>query len=405
MHIHLDLVGGISGDMFAGAMLDCFPDLYAGLAEQIEKAGFQHLVTLSHEPHNDGILTGTRFKVHPAAQAEGHEHRHYSEIKKILESSSLDAATKQISLAIFHELALAEASIHGKDVSAVAFHEVGAWDSIADVISAATLIAQFKNCTWSMSSLPLGSGQVNTAHGMLPIPAPATSLLLEGFECFDDGVAGERITPTGAAVLKYLSPDQNTHSSRGNLSRSGHGFGTKKFPGMSNVLRVLVFETNRSDTWQDDQVLKLEFEVDDQTAEDLSIGLEHIRRIKGVLDVLQYPAYGKKGRLVSAIQVLGIPADEHGILTACFEETTTLGIRKQLVSRSILEREQFTIDAGSSSYRVKAARRPSGSTIKVEMDDIAATSGNQIERASIREKVESQANQIKTNDTETAVDE
>ena len=242
MHLHLDLVGGISGDMFISAMLDCYPALANELPLQIDKAGLSQLVSLAHEKHNDGIISGSRFTVTAGEDAEGHHHRHYSEIKRILETSRLDERTKQISLDIFHIIAVAEAAIHDKEVENIAFHEVGAWDSIADVICAAYLIATTNIKSSSCSALPLGGGQVKTAHGMLPIPAPATTLILAGFEFFDDGVKGERITPTGAAILKYLNPSTKPIAS---LKHQGMGFGTKVMPGISNVLRLLIMEPNQ----------------------------------------------------------------------------------------------------------------------------------------------------------------
>ena len=388
MHIHLDVVGGISGDMFIGALLDCFPELNDKLNDQIALAGFSDLVKLSCEPMDDGVLTGTKFNVSPAQDAEGHGHRHFSEIKEIINNSELGSATKQAALAIFQLIAEAEASIHGKAVDKIAFHEVGAWDSIADIISAAYLISELPVTSWSASTLPLGRGQVKTAHGILPVPAPATSLLLEGFEFFDDGIEGERITPTGAAILKYLEPSPGLIANGGRLVHSGYGFGTRRFPGVSNVLRMLVFDTAEAESWLSDQVLEVAFEVDDQTGEELANALDRIRQYSGVLDVLQSPAFGKKGRLVSAIRILGNPEVESDLIRLCFEETTTIGIRKQLVNRSILRREEITVNEGDGSYRVKVVQRPTHTSAKAEMDDISTTTGGLAAKQKLRQRIE-----------------
>ncbi len=206
MHIHLDLLGGISGDMFIGAMLDCFPERIKQLTSLMKAADFSDLVELQCKETNDGVLTGTRFKVVAGTHAESHDHRNYSDIKGKISGSALDCSTKEIALGIFQLIADAEAKIHGMDIDKVAFHEVGAWDSIADIVCAAWLISSSDVSSWSVSRLPIGKGQVTTAHGQLPIPAPATSLMLEGFEFFDDGIEGERVTPTGAAILRYLNP-------------------------------------------------------------------------------------------------------------------------------------------------------------------------------------------------------
>tara|TARA_B100001964_G_C14237464_1_gene603216 strand:- start:1635 stop:2843 length:1209 start_codon:yes stop_codon:yes gene_type:complete len=369
MHIHLDLVGGISGDMFIGALLDCFPERKERLPEIMEAAGFADLVDLQHEVTGDGILTGTHFKVMAGAQAEGHDHRHYSDIRQKITDSSLDDATKRVALGIFQLIAEAEAKIHGKDIDQVAFHEVGAWDSIADIVCAASLISSIGVSSWSVSRLPLGRGQVKTAHGRLPVPAPATSLLLEGFDFFDDGIEGERITPTGAAILKYLDPAPGIPEGA-NLKCSGYGFGTRKFPGISNVLRLLVFNRVQSGGWDSDQVLQLEFEVDDQTPEELAVALEKIRAMEGVIDVIQAAVFAKKGRQSTTIRVLARPEIEQLLTEYCFNVTSTLGIRHQLTARSILRRSQFTINHEGKDYRVKVATRPGGLTAKVEMDDL-----------------------------------
>jgi uncharacterized protein (TIGR00299 family) protein len=394
VHLHLDLVGGISGDMFIGAMLDTFPDLAQTLPPSIDAAGFRDLVTLGQEPADDGILTGTHFTVTAASGAEGHDHRHYSQIVKILNESDLSAQARDCAQAIFRLLAEAEAKVHGKAIADVVFHEVGAWDSIADVVCAATLITELGDCTYSCSRLPLGGGRVKTAHGPLPVPAPAVSLLLEGFEFFDDGIAGERITPTGAAILKFLTPTTSPANNTGRLTHTGFGFGTKRFPGISNVLRVLVFELASSPTthnnspstaWDEDQVLVLEFEVDDQPSEELARGLDQVRADPDVLDILQTPGMGKKNRLVSAIRVLARPAGEERVVEACFRQSTTLGIRSHLSKRSILRRHDHALHDGGSRYRVKLAERPGSVTAKAELDDIPDLT--QIERRRLRDRL------------------
>jgi len=368
MHIHLDLVGGLSGDMFIATMLDCFPQLAEELPLVMEQAGFTDLVSLSRRAHDDGTLTGTHFTVSAGADAEGHHHRHYSEIRSIIGSSDLSETVKRHALGIFHLIAEVEAEIHGKSVDSVAFHEVGAWDSIADIVCAAFLIDECA-ASWSVSRIPMGSGRVQTAHGSLPVPAPATARLLEGFRLFDDGIAGERVTPTGAAILKYLQPATSAPYGA-TLRQSGYGFGSKQFDGISNVVRALVFDIESDSLWSSDSVLKLSFEVDDQTAEQLGLACDQLRQIDGVLDVLQAPAFGKKGRQTSSVQVLASIADEHPVTAACFELTTTLGVRREIVERAVLERSHITVTHEGKDYRVKVAVRPNKVTAKVEIDDL-----------------------------------
>ena len=375
-HLHLDLVGGIAGDMFIAAVLDCFPEFEAELELAIIDAGFADLVELKCLPFNDGVLTGKRFSVREIQHQDDHNdhhhsHRHYSEIKSILENSELEVPVKDIALGIFNIIAVAEAEIHDKPVANIAFHEVGAWDSIADVVCASYLIHRARITSCSCSALPLGKGQVKTSHGMLPIPAPATALILKEFEFVDDGIPGERITPTGAAILSFLSPKG---SSNGKLLHQGFGFGTKKMSGISNTLRALVFDTNdtRSDVWQTEKIHQLEFEIDDQTPEQLASAISQIQQIEDVLDIVQYTATSKKNRLTHSVRVLARSNLIH-IVTESFKHTSTLGIRHSVAERYVLTREHLTVNHEQQTYRVKRANRPGGQTAKIEMDDLLSS--------------------------------
>lgn len=389
-HLHFDLVGGLSGDMFIGALLDAFPALADTLPAVIETAGFKELVTLHTTAANDGTLTGTHFQVLPAGDAEGHHHRHYSEIRSILQQAPVPDRTREAALGIFHLIAEVEARIHGKTVDEVAFHEVGAWDSIADILCAAHLINAMGDATWSTSALPLGGGQVRTAHGMLPVPAPATALLLKGFPFVDDGISGERITPTGAAILRYLNPTRLPPAGV-TLAHTGFGFGTRKFPGISNVARLLVFDAVDSAPWQQDQVVRLAFEIDDQTPEDLGIALERLRGENGVRDLLTHWVTGKKGRHMLAVRLLCEPAEEPAIIARCFEETTTLGIRRELVTRALLPRDVTEVVVNGTSYRTKLTQRPDGETAKAESDDIQSANLKRHDREQLRRQIETTA--------------
>lgn len=394
MHIHLDLVGGLSGDMFIGAILDCFPDLAESLSQRLVDAGFRDLVALTIEPAGDGTLTGTRFTVSADRDAQGHDHRHYSDIKEILAASSLDEPTRRAALAVFRILADAEATVHGKRLDDVAFHEVGAWDSIADIVCAASLISAIDASGWSVSALPIGGGRVKTAHGLLPVPAPATSLILEGFRFVDDGIEGERITPTGAALLKFLSPMQSGLPAA-RLMKSGYGFGSKRFPGISNVARAMVFDdrpaSGENTAWHYDQVLAMEFDVDDQTPEELADALDRLRALTGVIDITQSWTSGKKGRQMMSVRCLAAPDLEAEITTAIFDQTTTLGIRRQLVTRSVLDRTETTVERDGRRYRVKVAARPGGPTAKTAMDDVTRIQGTRSERNRLRNDIARQA--------------
>jgi len=389
VHLHLDAVGGIAGDMFVAALLDLAPACAAGAIAATRAAGLEPVVTLRHEPFDDGVLTGSRFVVtlpgvHDEHRFEHeHEHEHglardahgnhlhvrWSDLRARLAASPLAAPVRERAIAIFAGLAAAEARVHGRPVDAVTFHEVGAWDSIADIVAAAWLIEEFGVSSWSVGPLPLGNGRVHTAHGVLPVPVPATVLLLEGLPCFDDGRLGERITPTGAAILRHLAPSVGIGLTPRRLQRVGHGFGTRRLRGLSNVLRVLAFDdAAAADGIGSDRVATLTFEVDDQTPEDLAIGLERVRAEPGVLDVVQSTVVAKHGRQAAAVRVLAIPATSEAVIAACFRETTTLGVRLQDTERRVLAREAYTAADGT---RVKRARRPGATTVKAEIADLA----------------------------------
>lgn len=373
MHYHLDPVGGVAGDMFVAALLDMEPDSTVATLAAIRDSGLDPSVAVSHDDFNDGVLTGSRFTVGKPECT--HHHAHWSAIKKNLSDSSLSPAVTDRAIAIFADLAEAEAKVHNKAVSDVAFHEVGAWDSIADIVAAAYLIESLGPCTWSIGPIPIGKGRVKTEHGLLPVPAPATVLLLDGFEFIDDGFPGERITPTGAAIIKHLKPSQGIGKTARVLQRSGYGFGTRTFKGMSNILRVLEFsKTTTSSVFSSDTVMVLNFEIDDQTAEELAVGLQKIRERQGVIDVIQSPVMGKKGRLLTSVQVLVRPGNAEDVINVCFHETTTLGIRQQVKARAILNRSELETE---QDIRVKIVERPGGITAKADIDNIANIDGHQ----------------------------
>ena len=388
MHIHLDPIGGMAGDMFAAAMLDCNRDWQTPLYEAIRGSGLTPDLEVCALQHNDGSLTGHRFEVKQPTSLDRHHHHRWHDIRERLHNSGLETAVKERAIAIFELLAEAEAEVHGSSVDEVTFHEVGAWDSIADIVAAAWLIERNGATTWSCSPLPLGRGRVVSAHGLLPIPAPATALLIKGFPVFDDGVEGERITPTGAAILKHLNPSFEPRMPPSVMLGRGYGFGTKTFPGFSNVLLVSLFDLQRSRA-ADSRVAVCEFEVDDQTPEDLAIGLERLRELPGIFDVTQAPVFGKKGRLSMRIQVLGDVSQIDAILDKCMTETTTLGVRWHTVNRATLVRDETSHALHGEQVRVKRAERPDGvRTRKVEMADLAAAPGGHAGREQRRREVD-----------------
>lgn len=377
-HLHLDPIGGVAGDMFVAALLHADPAQESRVLHAVEAvAGVPcHLL-----PHRDHTLSGTRFHV-PVADHDHHHHAVWGDIRARLEIAPLDSAARRHALGIFTLLAQAEARVHGIAPEAVTFHEVGAIDSIADIVAASVLIAAQAdgdgNATWSCAALPVGSGRVATAHGMLPVPSPATALLLEGFAVIDDGVGGERVTPTGAAILRYLNAAAPPPPGARRVLGSGIGFGTRTLPGLSNVLRVLVTQRVQpaEPAHGHRHLAVISFEVDDQSPEDLAAGLDRIRATPGVHDALQMPAFGKKGRMTTHIQVLAAPDMVEDVVTACFRETSTIGLRMQIVEGRALHRQIAEVRVDGRAMRVKRVKRPDGTTGKVESDDLREVAGH-----------------------------
>jgi uncharacterized protein (TIGR00299 family) protein len=391
-HYHLDPLGGAAGDMFVACVLDAYPQLRDGAVSAATAAAGLGCRLL---PHRDHVLTGSRFVVgEDHAHEKGHDHHHghdehghghghghahgpghtsWSRIRTDIEASSLAPAVRGHAIGIFTLLAEAEARVHGIAVDAVAFHEVGAQDSIADIVAAAWLIEALSPAHWSVGPLPLGGGTVRTAHGMMPVPAPATALLLEGFAMTDDGIGGERVTPTGAAILRYLAPIPRPRAP-GVLRQTGLGFGTRHLPGTSNVLRLLAFAPTEEAPGivPHRELSVISFEVDDQTPEDLAMALERLRGLDGVHDALQMAAWGKKGRMAAHIQVLARPDVLDAVVEACFRETTTIGLRTHLVHGRALTRHMQTVLLDGEPVRVKSVDRPGGRSGKTEADDLVS---------------------------------
>lgn len=406
MEVHLDLVGGLAGDMFIAALLDAFPQHEATVQRAIQIVSTEIPVSCTLIAFKDEVLQGRQFRVSstmregaripfvPMAHEHAHEHAHisWSDIRRRLGNAALPAAVVARAMQIFNLLAEAEAWVHGVEVESVAFHEVGAWDSIADIVGAAALIEALGVTRWTASPVPLGSGRVTTAHGVLPVPAPATARLLMGMTTVDDGVAGERVTPTGAAILRHLCPPAATAGSPlppRKLVACGTGFGSRKLPRLSNHVRVLCFEPAAATPAQR-RIEVLEFEIDDQSPEDLAAGLDRLRTHPGVLDVTQAPVFGKKGRIMIHVQVLARAAQVEAVIEACFRETTTLGLRQRSVHGIGLTRHMQEVDVDGQRLRVKVADRPGGPTAKTESDDVLSHASH-AQRAALRRRAEGEA--------------
>ncbi len=389
MHIHLEPIGGIAGDMFVSSLIDVFPHLENALYDTINKLDIPSEIKIAIKPYTDGLLTGKRFQVDLPNTYKDKHHSHFSDIQKRILRAKLSTETTERSIEIFRILALAEAEVHGTSVEKVAFHEVGAWDSIVDIVSAAFLISTLSVKSWSIAQLPLGEGLVNSAHGMLPIPAPAVVSILSGYPVYSDNIKGERVTPTGAAIIKHLSPELTYSKKSLRLKNSGHGFGAKRFPNISNILRTLVFEYETHDeSLQNESIALIHFEVDDQSPEDLAVGLEHLRGIEGVIDVSQNLLAMKKNRVATGIQILAAPEKLNNIIKQCFIQTSTIGLRWQFVHRTTLKRAIHNVVVDDKKLRVKSVNRINETTAKADIDEVSALSSSFAERTRLKNSLE-----------------
>lgn len=420
--IHLDAVGGVAGDMFVAALLDAFPGLTPrvladagavlpegagtpvlreGLSGGIAARRFglegedahahahahAHSHSHTHDAHPPSVLDpATQASTGVGAEGLGpwvepgdeggcehahaphaHSHPHagtYRDMRARIAAAPLSAGTAEHACAILALIAEAEAAIHRVAVDEVHFHEIADWDSLLDVVAAGSLAAALDGTEWTVSPLPLGGGLVKTQHGLLPVPAPATTSILAGFDWREDGVAGERVTPTGAAILKHLA--RSGRPAGGRLVASGTGAGTRDLPGLPNVLRALVFELApaEGDALAGDVVTVLECEIDDMTGEEIGTATALLRGQAGVLDVSLGPRFGKKGRPMMALRLLVRPDCTQAVARACFAQTSTLGLRIREESRLTLTRAAGAVDG----VAVKRAARPGGATVKAESD-------------------------------------
>lgn len=384
-HVHLDIVGGIAGDMFIAAMLDTFDDIQTDVLESVakvlpEEAGS---VVLS-QGINEGIC-GLRFYLTSPDKVKTdhhHEHTHhhttYQYLCKLLRQSSLNLNVINTAIDLLTIIATAEAKIHGKTLEDVHFHELADWDSVMDVVASACILNALSQTSWSISKLPLGGGLIKSQHGLIPAPAPATAEILTGFEFFDDGIQGERITPTGAAVLRYLS-DKGllTQPHQGVLQTTGYGLGTKVFSGMPNILRAMSFDKQKRTNEQQSTVVLIEFDVDDMTSEELALSVDLLREYKGVVDVVVQSARGKKNRAVELVRILASTDNYKKVIEYCFVQTTTIGLRFRFETRRFLTRELHDLDGDT----YKTVERPDGTkTKKIENDKLTSLATLQLRR-------------------------
>jgi len=339
---YFDCFSGISGDMALGALLDAGADLEALRATlgRLGVAGW----SLAAQRGMRGPLSGMRALVDAP---ETSHHRHLAEVRAIITAAALPPQVTQQSLAVFEALAHAEGRIHGVAAEQVHFHEVGALDAIIDIVGVVAALEQLGVEQVYASPLPLGSGWTRSAHGRIPVPAPATLALLAaaGAPVTADTTPFELVTPTGAALLATLARFERPAA---RLSRVGYGLGARELE-RPNALRVWI--GHAADDASADIVL-LETNIDDQPAEQLAFALEQALAA-GALDAWMTPIQMKKGRSATQLAVLVPAALEHALVELMMRETATLGIRRRSIARHVAGRSIVTVATPYGAVRFK----------------------------------------------------
>ena len=340
--LYLEPIGGIAGDMFLAAALDLGVDPRAleNALEPLKLEGWHFSISRA-ERHG---ISGTHLDV-VLEQPEDHPHRHWRDIRQMIESSALSPGVKSKALAAFTALARAEAHVHGVDIEAIQFHEVGAVDSIVDIVGAACVLELLGDPTVHAAPPPLGSGVMRSAHGMIPIPGPATLELLKDRPVRFEGT-GELTTPTGAALLAALTRSGPPPAM---IPRKvGFGVGTKDFPDRPNLLRA----TLASPADAKAALWVLEANLDDASPQLFARIFERLLE-QGALDVWVTPALMKKGRPGQLLGVLCEGGRRAVLERIVFEESTTLGIRAHPVERQALSRRFDTVETAFGQIRMK----------------------------------------------------
>lgn len=380
--LYLDCQMGAAGDMLTAALIELLPNPdefidelnglgIPGVVYQKEKAvkcsvaGTQIHVLIKGEEEEPG--QHPHDLNHHGHRGQGHHHHHSSlhDIEQIVRGQlSLPVHVQDDILAVYQLIAEAESRVHGVPVPDIHFHEVGTMDAVADITAVCLLMDRLAPDEVTVSAVCTGSGQVRCAHGILPVPAPATAHILQGIPIYSGSVKGELCTPTGAALLRHFA----TRFGQMPVMRpaaTGYGMGHKDFEAV-NCIRAILGDTDSPR----DEVCELRCNVDDMTAEALGFALERLFEA-GALDVYTAPAGMKKNRPGTLICALCRKADEDSIVRAMFQHTTTIGIREIPVRRFVLERRRETKETPFGPVRRKVSWGWGVNRRKYEYDDIA----------------------------------
>ena len=363
--IYLDCGMGAAGDMLTAALLELMPNQDA-FVEELNGLGIPGIRFTAEKCEKCGIF-GTHMKVTVHDKEEdGHHHHHgcLADIRGIVSGLPLPTMVKLDILAVYEEIAQAESHVHGVPVEHIHFHEVGTMDAIADVTAVCLLLHRLAPDKIIASPVHVGSGQVRCAHGILPVPAPATAYLLRGIPIYGGSIDGELCTPTGAALLRHFAsefgdmPVMKVHS-------SGYGMGKKDFP-RANCVRALLGETEAPI----DAIVELRCNVDDMTGEAIGFALEQLL-VSGALDAFTVPVGMKKSRPGVLITVLCREEKKEAMVHLLLKHTTTLGVREFPCRRYALSRTMEVVNTPFGPVRKKVSSGYGVRREKLEYDDLA----------------------------------
>jgi uncharacterized protein (TIGR00299 family) protein len=355
--LFLDCYAGASGDMLLGAFIDAGVPL-AEIRRALGSLALEEGVEIAAERVLRAGVSATKFHVRvPESQESAHPHRHLSAIEKHVRQSALSSAAQERAISLFRRLAEAEAEIHQVPVEKIHLHEVGAIDSIVDIVGTVHAMEFLGIDDVVASPLNVGSGTVTCAHGTFPVPAPATARLLAGVPVYANGPSMELVTPTGALLVtgyaRAFGPLPPMI-----IDRVGYGAGDRNPEGFPNTLRVLVGERVGQARHEPaaSSVLEIRCEIDDMNPQIFGTLMDRLLEA-GAFDVFYVPVQMKKNRPGILVTVLGDPATRERLLAVLFRETTTIGVRWEELQRECLERSFETIQTPAGEVRFKIARR------------------------------------------------
>lgn len=357
-----DLIGGVSGDMFVAALLDL------GLPLDRLRAELKKIPTLRFDIRSrKKIIHSLRASQFQVICPKHEAPRSWKQIRGLIKRSKLDPAVKSTSSEIFAVLAAAEAKIHGVPIDQVHFHEVGATDSVVDIVAAAVGVRELAIEAFYFSVIPLGHGMISSAHGLLPAPGPATLELLRGLPVVRSDADSETVTPTGAAIVRTLGK-QFARPPAMTIEKIGYGAGKRDFAERPNLFRIILGRADSSASLE--EMLVIETNIDDMNPQLFDHVMERLFAA-GARDVFLAPIQMKKNRPATLLSVIAEPRHRQKLSEIIFKETSTLGLRYHLVSRMILKREMKKVKTRFGEVTVKIIEQLDGSRRVVpEYDDL-----------------------------------